>query len=119
MILFNKEILEKLKRFEDFFYTVLDLQYIRATNKDILALLEIYQEAGGIVKNFSYSCYQCRYNLVKEVGLAYRASIKQLEEKESNSLETNKINTEGDVKLEEEQAPAAEPAKKRGRPRKQ
>lgn len=118
MITFNQETIDKLKRFETYFYTVLDLQYIRATSRDMLDLLEIYQEAGGKVKNFSYSCYQCRYNLVKEVGLAYRASIKQLEEeKESNSLETNKINTEEDVKLEENSAPA--PAKKRGRPRKQ
>lgn len=102
MIKFDKETLKKLEKFEQYFHTVLDLQYIRATSRDMLDLLNIYELAGGVVKNFSSSCYQCRYNLVKEVGLAYRNSVKELEkeqekEKEQNSEKLNIENNEPEV----------------------
>lgn len=98
MITFNNETIEKLKKYENYFNTVLDLQYIRATSKDMDAIKDIYVEAGGKVVGYSNGCYQCRYNLVKQVGLAYRASVKNVSNETKVTTDETKILKETDAK---------------------
>lgn len=106
MILFNKETIEKLKKYENYFHTVLDLQYLRATSKELDKLKDIYVNAGGKVSGYSSSCYSCRYNLIRTIGLSYRESVKKISDETKISSNVTEIITDETKLLNETDAKA-------------
>lgn len=90
-IVLTKEILEKLKPFEEYFRTIYYHQYKRAsTSKENRFLGELYQEIfNKEAKGLKSGCSKCIYDIYQEVATQYYkwTEIYSKEEKEVKETE--------------------------------
>lgn len=79
---FTKEQITILAQYEHFFDDALDRKVVRnCGDRAANAIGEIWHTATN-TRLKKYTCAQCRYNLLRQVGMAYRRDIAELLEKQ-------------------------------------
>lgn len=78
---FSREQLDYLSQFEKNFHEVLDMRICRNIgDRTTEAIAELWHSVKNTPKR-SYRCAQCRANLLRQVGTAYRQDIAELASK--------------------------------------
>lgn len=86
-----KEDLEILSKYENWFYTAINLDYIRALwDNDMNLLIPIYERLTGVKANVN-SCGKCKLNFMKKLGKLYYKIIENGENIEQRSEGQSKV----------------------------
>ena len=91
--------LEILSKYENWFYTAIYSDYIRALwEKDFEVLAPIYEKWTGLKANLNGSCGKCKLTFIKKLGKLYYKNKEEYEirkAKEDISTQKNETRSEG------------------------